>query len=268
MKRKIFLDILMSAVMLCLLNTNITGLLLHEILGIGIFVLFLVHKVFNFKWILAVTRNLFKKTLQKKARMFYILDVTLLVLAALNVITGLLISTQILTDFSVGDPALTSFLHHVFAYALLAALGVHVGLHWKFIVLATRIKAGSAAEKILCCVATAALVALLMSSNTISRYLIPKMAEDSHYQTEQAPGKEDDAQDPPPAADVPTLEQFLSKLICTGCGQRCLLTSPDCGRGRDERENAIRAYNETYHANEPYYTGDYFPSDRPGKPRK
>ena len=268
MKGKFLLDIIMTVVMLCLVNTNITGLMLHEILGLGIFLLFLMHKVLNFKWIKAVTTGLFQKKLTPKAKLRYAVDVALLLLVILNVATGILISTHIFTQVQSSDIALTSRLHHILAYSLLAVLVVHIGLHWSFITNAAKIKAGSAGEKIICCIASAALVAMLMSSNTVRKYFIPHKDTESYQQTEEPSHKEEDGQDPPPVPDVPTLEQFLSKLICTGCGQRCLLTNPSCGRGRDQQENAIREYNQTYQTNETYSSDIFIPSGRPNKHRR
>ena len=254
--------------MLCLLNTKLTGLKLHEILGIGIFVLFLVHKILNIKWIKAVTGNLFKKNLTPKTKLLYIIDVALFVFVILNVATGILISTHILTEVQTSNISLTSLLHHLFAYSLLTVLIVHIGLHWTFVTNAAKIKTGSAAEKIICCIATAMLVMILMSNNTTGQFFILQKEEDSHYQAEDHPQKNEAEQSPPPVPDVPTLEQFLSKLICTGCGQRCLLTNPSCGRGRDQQENAIAEYNQTYQTNETYSPDVLFPSNRPNKHKR
>ena len=282
LKLKILLDILMTAVVLCLLNSNLTGLKLHEILGIGVFLLFLIHKVFNLKWIKSITRNLFNKALKTKIKVQYAMDVALFLLATLNVITGILISTYVLTDIHAENLDLASFLHRLFAYLLLALLIVHIGLHWTFITNTAKIKVGSAAEKIICCIATAILVVVLMSSHTIRQLFVSRRDEDSHYQTETQTQQDDDSQDRPFEPDIPTLEQYLSKLFCTACGRRCLLTNPACGRGREQQENAVQEYNQTYQTNETYSYDDSFSDDRffddrfsddsfshyPNKPRK
>ncbi|MGN0669995.1 MAG: hypothetical protein ACI4JZ_05545, partial [Oscillospiraceae bacterium] len=44
----------------------------------------------------------------------------------------------------------------------------------------------------------------------------------------------------------PSVEEYLSKLICTGCGKRCSLLSPRCGKGRIQAESAKEQYYQTY----------------------
>lgn len=44
----------------------------------------------------------------------------------------------------------------------------------------------------------------------------------------------------------PSVEEYLSKLICTGCGKRCSLLSPRCGKGQMQAERAKEQYNQTY----------------------
>ncbi len=46
--------------------------------------------------------------------------------------------------------------------------------------------------------------------------------------------------------DVPTLEEYLSKLICTGCSRRCPLTALKCGRGTTYKNAAISEYEALY----------------------
>lgn len=44
----------------------------------------------------------------------------------------------------------------------------------------------------------------------------------------------------------PSVEEYLSKLICTGCGKRCSLLHPRCGKGQMQAERAKEQYNQTY----------------------
>ena len=274
MKRKITLDILMTSIMVCLLNTNFTGLLLHELFGIGIFFLFAFHKLFNLKWIKAVTRNLFKKSVKAKTRLLYGVDVLLLVLATANVLTGILISTRILTGICADDIFATSQLHHILAYSLCVVLAIHVGLHWSFVRNAMKIQKNTLTEKLLFGVIAATLVLVLLCSNTVKKFLLPQPAPDFYYQAEMdvpffkeeetEADDEDDAEAPedtPSVPDIPTLQQFLSNLICNGCGRRCLLSNPACGKGRRQQEEAIQEYNQVYHVSETYVAEEAFPYD-------
>ncbi|MGN0689788.1 MAG: DUF4405 domain-containing protein [Oscillospiraceae bacterium] len=44
----------------------------------------------------------------------------------------------------------------------------------------------------------------------------------------------------------PTLEEYLSKLTCTGCGKRCSLLRPRCGKGHMQAEYATEEYYSIY----------------------
>ena len=312
MKKKITLDIIMTIIMVGLLNTNIIGLALHELLGIGVFFLFLFHKILNFKWIKTVTVNLLTKSVNPKTKLLYAIDVLLLLLATLNVGSGILISTYVLTDISAGDIFLTSQLHHIFAYLLGITLIVHIGLHWAFIRNALKIPKGSLVEKLVLGAIAIILAVVLLESNTIKNYLPPRKDPDSGYQTETEepmtqeptdpstsappddtePEPEDPTEstepdptepdetepdpteptepdpteseptepdptepeptEPEPSTPAETLQEYLSKLRCTGCGRRCVLTSPGCSRGRNQQQQAVQEYNETYNTSETY----------------
>ena len=43
----------------------------------------------------------------------------------------------------------------------------------------------------------------------------------------------------------PSLEEYLSKLTCTGCGKRCSLLRPRCGKGQMQAERAKDQYYST-----------------------
>ena len=49
-----------------------------------------------------------------------------------------------------------------------------------------------------------------------------------------------------PSGDVPTLQQFLSMMRCSGCRHNCSLLSPRCMKGRSKAQNAIVQYQQTY----------------------
>lgn len=44
----------------------------------------------------------------------------------------------------------------------------------------------------------------------------------------------------------PTLEEYLSKLKCTGCGRECFLLNPRCKKGKMQASQAEEEYNQIY----------------------
>lgn len=50
----------------------------------------------------------------------------------------------------------------------------------------------------------------------------------------------------PEPTSTPTLEEYLSRLVCTGCGKRCSLLHPRCRKGEMRAETAKKQYYQTY----------------------
>lgn len=274
MKKKLLLDLLMGIVMFFIMNLSITGAQLHEILGITIFFVCILHIIINYKWVIAVTLNLFKKKMNTKSYIMWLVNIILLVLLTLNIVTGILISTYILPDISADNISAVSSWHHFFAYWLVVVLIIHVCMHWGIIRNAVRIKKDSFTEKLAISMIAIILVTTIMKSNNINKLTLPIYKEDNYREMPENHDRHEKADGQPkhmmktsprdnPAAtdkptvtqkpetdDTPTLEAFLSKLFCTGCGKHCPLTNPQCGRGEMQKNEAIEEYNQTYAANE------------------
>ena len=60
--------------------------------------------------------------------------------------------------------------------------------------------------------------------------------------------KEDETQieEQTQASDAPSLEEYLSKLRCGGCGHNCSLANPRCMRGARKQSSAKSEYSELY----------------------
>ena len=129
---KIIFDVVLALGTVLLYKKNVLGLGFHELAGIAICVLFIVHHLINRKWIAAVTKNLFSKTTPVKTRIEYIVDV-LLCLAFLGVlITGIGISKTYLSALAfLGNKG--KIWHFFFSGCALILTGIHIGLHWKWI---------------------------------------------------------------------------------------------------------------------------------------
>ena len=110
-KIKIVLDIIMFISMILLMKTNITGLQLHEILGICLFIIFIIHKIINFKWVKSVGKNIFNKNMKSKSKIMFFLDLILFLFITLNVTTGILVSKFILVSLTVNHIEIVTILH-------------------------------------------------------------------------------------------------------------------------------------------------------------
>lgn len=103
----------------------------HEIGGLCLFGLFIIHKCLNGKWIKAVTPKVFKNGTKSQLRIAWTVDLLLLIAMTGMIVTGLLISKTLPTAV----PSLMWLKPwHFFAAALAMILtGIHLGLHWNYI---------------------------------------------------------------------------------------------------------------------------------------
>ncbi|MDV3427321.1 MAG: DUF4405 domain-containing protein [Bacillota bacterium] len=129
---KIILDILMALVFVLLFNKNaISGISFHEIAGLTLGMAFIIHILINFKWVKKITIKFFNSKIKLKTRIGYIVDLLLLIDMALIIGTGISISKVLFSGIfkSAGNQSL----HISLSYIALMLIGIHVGLHWDWV---------------------------------------------------------------------------------------------------------------------------------------
>ena len=153
---KLILDVIMLVLLVLMYRKQVISLSFHEIGGLALIGLFLIHHLANAKWIRAATRKLFCKGTSGLVRARYIVD-ALLLLAFLAVgVTGVLIS-KVVFSFHVQGNFRTM---HYFASALaIILMGVHLGLHVDYIFGKILRKGASRVAKAVLCVVLAAMIA-------------------------------------------------------------------------------------------------------------
>ncbi|WP_129629005.1 DUF4405 domain-containing protein [Candidatus Oscillochloris fontis] len=110
---------------------DLTGLELHQWLGVGVVLLAGYHMLTHMDWVSAVTRRLFSKT-NPRVRLYYLINVLMLGSFAAIGITGILISTWL--NLTLESMALLIAIHKWTAYLTLAVVGIKLALHWRWIV--------------------------------------------------------------------------------------------------------------------------------------
>lgn len=131
---KLGLDIFIIIIFALLYNTRVFGgLAFHEIMGLGIGALFLVHILLNLQWVIKVTQRLFDRTLPRKTRIGCVLNILLLVSMAFTIVSGLMISKVLFPGFGFVNQRAFQELHIDGSYLTLVIVGVHVGLHGQWI---------------------------------------------------------------------------------------------------------------------------------------
>ncbi|MCX6060614.1 MAG: DUF4405 domain-containing protein [Chloroflexi bacterium] len=112
-----------------------TGLTGHEWISFIFAAPFLVHLILNWKWIVSVMSRIFKK-LPGETRFNQIWDMLLFVMMTLVIFSGTIVSEKALPALNIQitiDPFWRS-IHTTSANLLMLVFGVHITMHWKWIV--------------------------------------------------------------------------------------------------------------------------------------
>lgn len=263
---KIFLDIIMTICFVLLMNLHLTGLVFHEIVGIAVFFFIIIHLILNFSWLKSITTNLFlkKNEINAKTKLMYALNIGLFVSITIIVVTGIMISTYLFPSAS-STPFVT-VIHKGASFVALGLIVIHVALHLKYLMAAFNNIFKHFGDKNVktvlarCFIGLAILLALYVPlPKYISNNAQVDFAQGSTPHSKTAPNSSGDA--PQSNADSNStdassitqdttdqsanLSDYLSKLTCTGCGKRCSLLSPQCGKGEQQEEKATTQYETT-----------------------
>jgi hypothetical protein len=109
---------------------DLTGVELHQWLGVASGVLALYHLMIHWDWVVAVSDRFLNRT-SSKARLFYMIDAALLIGFELIVFTGLVISTWF--NLTLGDYSTWLTVHIAASISTLSVLVVKLALHWRWI---------------------------------------------------------------------------------------------------------------------------------------
>lgn len=124
---KVVVDIGMTVFLMLLMAFELIGRTAHEWIGAGIFILFIIHHILNWKW----TRNLFCGK-YSHFRMLQTVCVLLIFITMLgSMISAMLISRQVFAFLPIsGGRSFGRALHMLCAYWGLVFLSFHLGIHW------------------------------------------------------------------------------------------------------------------------------------------
>jgi len=240
---------LMFVLFILVMNFEITGIFWHEILGIFILGLFLLHQILNFKWIKTITKNIANKKLPIKTKIMYILNVIILISIIITVISGILISQYLFIELRSYNTIFWTTIHNVFAYLSLGLITIHILLHIPFIKTAI-IKLKTQKLSILTVILSLLGLVAMAYNNFIKPIEIAKTIENTDDTSSKTTTITDDTTTNTTIKDTtssdPTLDEYLGSLTCGGCSNRCALNNIRCDRGDAYVETATTAYNDIY----------------------
>lgn len=133
------IDLLIFIAFLVAMDPRLTGIAIHEWLSIAFGAAIIIHLLLHWKWLVATTSRFFRKV-ARQARLNYILNALFFIDMTLIIFTGIMISEAALPLLGIRfDPNfLWRRLHSMTADAGVFILGLHVALHWKWIVNTTK----------------------------------------------------------------------------------------------------------------------------------
>lgn len=125
-KIRLVIDISMFFLTFFLMNVNLISPLWHEIFGIVISVLIVIHLILNFRWIKNITKNI--KKVKNQTRLLYFVDILTFFSYLVTIVIGILISISIF-NFSTSYNPYLMLMHHITGRLSLSLMLLHLGLH-------------------------------------------------------------------------------------------------------------------------------------------
>ena len=116
-------------------DPHATGQTIHEWLGLAFGAGIVTHLLLHWKWIVNVVRRFFSK-LPGQVRINSLLNSLLFIDVTLIIFSGIMISKVVLSTFGLSGShdMIWRALHTFTSSAALVIVGLHVALHWKWIV--------------------------------------------------------------------------------------------------------------------------------------
>lgn len=133
-RRKLVLDILLLTLLLVEFAYELTGSTLHELLGLAMFGLLLVHGSWNWHWF----RNLCKGRYKGWRVLNLVVNALLLIAALMMMANGMANSDLLYQVTAIELEWIPRVLHTTSANWFLVLMAVHLGLHWQQVMNETR----------------------------------------------------------------------------------------------------------------------------------
>ena len=125
MKMKTAADILMTAALPVLMCYSIVGETAHEVIGVAMFALFILHHILNFGWI----KSLFKGKYDLRRIVNTAVNALVFLCMIGLMYSGIVISKHVFTFVNIGGAMFARTVHMLCAYWGLVLMSVHLGMH-------------------------------------------------------------------------------------------------------------------------------------------
>lgn len=138
-------DLAMTLLVLALMAYSVTGQEVHEWMGVGMFLLFLLHHGLNIAWLRSLTKGRYTPLRVLQAALVFLL----LVNVAAQIVSGLAMARYALPFLNIPISTSTArLLHLTCGYWSFLLMGLHLGLHWSiFLGLGRKLRGRSAPSR-------------------------------------------------------------------------------------------------------------------------
>ncbi len=124
-KLKLILDIVMITLLVILMCEHEISGITHEILGIILYFIFIIHNILNYKWY----KVLFKGKPNKKILNTLIINILVFIFLILTLISSLMVSGYLFKNLFPNYKSLGRSLHMISSMWLFILLSIHLGMH-------------------------------------------------------------------------------------------------------------------------------------------
>jgi cytochrome b len=133
--RNLLVDGTIFAGFLLATDPRATGQTIHEWLGLAFGAGIVTHLLLHWKWMVNVVRRFFSK-LPGQVRINSLLNSLLFVAVTLIIFSGIMISKVVLSTFGLSGShdMIWRWLHGTATNAAVVLVGLHIALHWKWVV--------------------------------------------------------------------------------------------------------------------------------------
>lgn len=124
---KISMDFVMTMLLLLLMAKQLTGEAAHEWMGVGMFILWIVHHILNFKWYAHIFKGKYTPFRAVQAAVNLLLLLTMLG----TMVSAIILSREVFAFLPIsGGIALARPMHILCSFWGFVLMSLHLGLHW------------------------------------------------------------------------------------------------------------------------------------------
>ncbi|AKB49475.1 Putative membrane protein [Methanosarcina barkeri str. Wiesmoor] len=127
---KLTIDLFMTVLMLAAMAYNLTGNMIHELLGVSLFALFIVHSILNRRWY----QTVIKRKHNTRRVLNTAVNLLLFVMMLMLLVSSVLVSRSLFAFIPVDGGLIARQIHILAAYWGFILISIHLGMHWGMII--------------------------------------------------------------------------------------------------------------------------------------